>query len=388
MKLRKVGVLTGGGDVPGLNVAIKTLTDVLADHDVQTVGLRRGWASLVALAEGSSADHSDWLVPLDRSRVRTVDRTGGTFLHSSRTNPSAVKAKDVPDYLSSVAPAPNEQGKVDLTKIAARTVERLGLDALVAIGGDDTLSFAKRLHLEGVPVIGIPKTMDNDVPGTTHCIGFSTAVSRSVEMITALRTPAGSHERFLVVELFGRDSGETSLTVALLTGAERAIIPEVPFDVAVLCEKLVADRRANPSSYAVVTISEGAKPKGGDAMLRGEADAYGHRKLGGIGQVVADYLQRETGIGTVSQNLGYLMRSGPADVLDRMVAMNFARNAAALLLEGKAGTLMAIVDGRYATQPLTIVGGAARKVDIERHYDSNEYRPRMGSTLGLPMFLE
>ncbi|MFN7966586.1 MAG: 6-phosphofructokinase [Acidobacteriota bacterium] len=388
MILRKVGVLTGGGDVPGLNVAIKTLTDVLADHGVQTVGLRRGWASLLALAEGSSAVPSEWVVPLDRLRVRTVDRTGGTFLHSSRTNPAAVKSKDVPAHLAAIAPLPNEQGKVDLTKIAARTIERLGLDALVAIGGDDTLSFAKRLHLEGVPVIGIPKTMDNDVPGTTHCIGFSTAVSRSVEMITALRTPAGSHERFLVVELFGRDSGETSLTVALLSGAERAVIPEVPFDMALLCEKLVADRRGNPSSYAVVTISEGAKPTDGEVMLRGEADAYGHRKLGGIGQVVADYLQRETGIGTVSQHLGYLMRSGPADVLDRMVALNFARNAAALLLAGKAGTLMAIVDGCYATQPLTIVGGAARKVDIQRHYDAKEYRPKLDSTLGLPMFLE
>lgn len=386
--MKRVGVLTGGGDVPGLNVAIKTLTNCLADGGVQTIGLRRGWASMLALAAGSPERESDWVVPLDRLVVRTIDRSGGTFLHTSRTNPAAIKPAQLPDHLKGAAPAPGERGTIDLTPIAVRTIERLGLDALVAIGGDDTLSFAKRLHLAGVPVIGIPKTMDNDVPGTTFCIGFSTAVSRSIEAITALRTPSGSHERFLVVELFGRNSGETSLIIALLADADRAVIPEVPFDAAALCQKLVADRLANPSRYAVVTVSEGAHPSDGSVLERGEPDAYGHRKLGGVGQSVADFLQRETGVGVVSQNLAYLMRSGPADALDRMVAINYARNAAALLLEGRHGLMMAIQQGCYTTQPLTIVGGAARSVDVERHYDREQYRPRRGSTLGLPMFLD
>jgi 6-phosphofructokinase 1 len=388
VKFRRVGVLTGGGDVPGLNVAIKALVECLTDAGIETIGLRRGWSALVELSEGSSADRTAWVVPLDRQRVRTIDRTGGTVLHTSRTNPAAMKVGSLPTHLRARFAGSNERDKVDLTDAAAGTVQALGLDALVAIGGDDTLSFAKRLHQAGVPVIGIPKTMDNDVPGTSYCIGFSTAVSRSVELLTALRSSAGSHERFLVVELFGRDSGETALMVALLADADRAVIPEVPFDPGRLSELLVADRDRNPSRYAVVTVSEGARPQAGTVVERGEADPFGHRKLGGIGQQLADELQRRTGVGIVSQSLAYLMRSGPPDALDRMVALNFARSAAALLIAGESGGMMAVVDGRYATQPLEVVGGAARRVDIGRYYDSEQYRPRMGSVLGLPLFLE
>jgi len=384
--VKRVGILTGGGDVPGLNVVIKTLVGCLEEQGIAAVGLRRGWAALVQLGPGSPADEADWLVPLTRASTRTIDRTGGTVLHTSRTNPMAVAVADVPPHLQASAPAPGPNGKVDLTGPALGVIEHLGLDVLVAIGGDDTLSFARRLHQEGAPVVGIPKTMDNDVRGTDYCIGFSTAVTRSVDMITALRTPAGSHERFLVVELFGRNSGETSLIAALLAGVDRALISEVPYEPDRVVDLLVQDRVANPSGYAVVTISEGAHPAGGQIVQGGETDAYGHLKLGGVGQQFGDYLKRRSGVGMMLQSLGYLMRGGPPDTLDRMVAMNFGRLAADLARRGESGRMVAVVEGRYATQPLTVVG--TRKVNVERHYDAAAYRPRMDSPLGLPMFLE
>jgi 6-phosphofructokinase len=383
---RRVGVLTGGGDVPGLNVAIKTVTRVLTDEGLEVLGLRRGWAALLALGPGSDAARGDWVLPLDGEVTRTIDRTGGTILHTSRTNPMAVKLDDVPKHLRASAPPPGPDGKVDLTRHALAVIEELGIDVLVAIGGDDTLSFARRLHTEGAPVVGIPKTMDNDVRGTDYCIGFSTAVTRSVDMITALRTPAGSHERFLVAELFGRNSGETSLVSAMLAGVDRALISEVPFDLERVCRLLEADRQANPSRYAVVTVSEGARAAGGEIVQGGAPDAYGHQKLGGIGQLVADYLKRQTGVGIVFQNLGYLMRGGPPDTLDRMVATSFGRIAADLARRGQSGHMVAVSGGRYVLQSLANVG--TRKVDTDRYYDSDAYRPRMDTVLGLPMFLE
>jgi ATP-dependent phosphofructokinase / diphosphate-dependent phosphofructokinase len=383
---RRIAVLTGGGDVPGLNVAIKTLTWRMVDAGVEVLGLRRGWASVLALAPGSPEDPADWMWRLDKQNTRTIDRTGGTFLHTSRTNPAAMKPADVPAHLAAGAPTPGADGKVDLTAAAIRTLEHLGVDVLVAIGGDDTLSFARRLHEAGAPVVAIPKTMDNDVRGTDFCIGFSTAVTRSVEMITALRTPAGSHERFLVVELFGRNSGETSLITALLAGADRALISECPYDPDRVVELLLADRAANPSHYAVVTISEGAHPSGGRIVQAGEADAFGHQKLGGIGQAFGEDLKAKSGVGIMFQSLGYLMRGGPADTLDRMVAINFARIAGDLALRGQSGQMTAVLGGRYATTPLDEVG--TRKVDVARYYDAEAYRPKLDSAIGLPMFLE
>jgi ATP-dependent phosphofructokinase / diphosphate-dependent phosphofructokinase len=383
---RRIGVLTGGGDVPGLNVAIKTLVHRLVDADVEVLGLRRGWASVLALAPGSAESESDWVWRLDKQNTRTIDRTGGTFLHTSRTNPSAVKVADIPPHLRAGAPAPGPDDKVDLTPAAIRALEHLGLDMLVAIGGDDTLSFAKRLHEAGAPVVAIPKTMDNDVRGTDFCIGFSTAVTRSVEMIAALRTPAGSHERFLVVELFGRNSGETALVAALLAQVDRVLISEVPYEPDRVVDLLVADRAANPSNYAIVTISEGAFPVGGRIVQGGETDAFGHQKLGGIGQEFAEDLKRRSGVGIMFQSLGYLMRGGPADTLDRMVAINFGRIAADLALRRESGLMTALVEGRYTTTPLSAVG--TRKVNVDRYYDVAQYRPKMDSVVGLPMFLE
>lgn len=383
---KRVGILTGGGDVPGLNVAVKTIVHVLAGDGIEVLGLRRGWAALLALGPGSEARSEEWTVALTPQNTRTIDRTGGTILHSSRTNPMAVKAAEVPRHWEGDAPAPRSDGKIDLTKATIQVIEELGIDVLVAIGGDDTLSFARRLHDEGAPVVGIPKTMDNDVRGTDYCIGFSTAVTRSVDMITALRTPAGSHERFLVVELFGRNSGETSLVSALLAGVDRALISEVPFDLDRAIDLLALDRAANPSRYAVLTVSEGAHPAGGEIVQGGPADAYGHQKLGGIGQLISERIKARTGEGTVYQNLGYLMRGGPADTLDRMVATSFGRIAADLARRGDSGHMVAVKGGVYALTSLSDVG--TRKVDVARYYDAEAYRPKMDSVLGLPMFLE
>jgi ATP-dependent phosphofructokinase / diphosphate-dependent phosphofructokinase len=385
---RKVAVLTGGGDVPGLNVAIKTLTFVMRDAGWDVIGLRRGWAALLHAQPDSPFPESDWVVKLTRQNTRTIDRTGGTVLHTSRTNPMAMKPKEIPLHLKEHAPAAGPDGLVDMTAAAIRTIESLGIDSLVAIGGDDTLSFARRLAQQGVPVVGIPKTMDNDVYGTDYCIGFSTAVSRSVNMITDLRSPAGSHERFLVVELFGRNSGETSLIIGLLSAADRVLISEVPFDPDHIIELLARDRKDNASGYALVTISEGAQIQGKEPVEWGDPDAYGHKKLGGVGLLLGDYIKAKTKDGIIYQNLAYLMRSGAADSLDRLVAINFGRIAADLVCRGDMGKLVSIEKGCYATKPISIVGEGTRRVNVERYYDVPQYRPKLDAVVGLPMFLE
>jgi 6-phosphofructokinase 1 len=319
--------------------------------------------------------------------TRTIDRTGGTVLHTSRTNPMSVRPEELPEHLRDEAGEPGEDGKVDMTAAAARVVEFLGLEALVAIGGDDTLSFARRLHLEGVPVVGIPKTMDNDVYGTDYCIGFSTAVTRSVNLITDLRTPAGSHERIAVVELFGRNSGETSLLAAYLAGADRALISEVPFDADRVADLLAGDKESNPSGYALVTVSEGAYPRGGEVLESGEADAYGHRKLGGIGEWLAGHVKARTGHNVLIQRLAYLMRSGAPDSLDRLVATNYATLAADLIISGETGRLVCLHGGKYATVSLEVVGEGVKQVEVSRYYDEESYRPKVAKVFGLPMFL-
>jgi 6-phosphofructokinase 1 len=276
----RIGILTGGGDVPGLNPCIKAVVNRVHDEGHDVIGIRRGWDGLLSFNPADPASTPDKLIPLTPEVVRTVDRTGGTFLHTSRTNPGRVRTEDVPDFLADRAEG---EGPHDFTSHALEVLEHHGIDVLIPIGGDDTLSYGLRMHQEGVPVIAIPKTMDNDVNGTDYCIGFSTAVTRGVEFIHNLRTSTGSHERIAVIELFGRYSGETSLVTAYLAGVDRAVISEVPFDVDKLAGLLMEDKAANPSNYAMITISEGARPTDGDIMLAGTEDAYGHRKLGGIG---------------------------------------------------------------------------------------------------------
>ena len=384
---KRVGILTGGGDVPGLNAAIKQFVVRMEEEGWEVLGLRRGWAALLNVKPYHDADNSAWLVPLSRISTRTIDRSGGTILHSSRINPSLTKPDAVPEHLRGRAHPTRDDGRLDLTEAALEVIRYLHIDALVAIGGDGTLSFARRLHLEGVPVVGMPKTMDNDVFGTDYCIGFSTAITRSVNFINDLRTVAGSHERFLVVELFGRYSGETCLLSSHLAGTDRALIAEYPFDTGEVVDLLAADKAKNPSNYAVVAISEGAYPRGGKPFETGEADAVGNRELGGVGRYVREALQTKTHDRVIYQRLGYLMRSGPPDSLDRLVAANFGSLAAELVCKGETGQLVAIQGGRYTSVPLETVGEGKKQVNVERFYDKEKYRPRISDVMGLPMFL-
>jgi 6-phosphofructokinase 1 len=385
--VKRVGILTGGGDVPGLNAAIQQFVWRMEDEGYEVLGLRRGWAALLNVKPYHDADNSSWLVPLTRASTRTIDRSGGTILHSSRINPALTKPDGVPEHLREGEHKRLPDGRLDLTGAALEVLRYLHLDTLVVIGGDGTLSFARRLHTEGVKIIGLPKTMDNDVHGTDYCIGFSTAITRSVNFINDLRTVAGSHERFLVVELFGRYSGETCLLASYLAGTDRALIAEVPFDAERVVEMLAEDKRTNPSNYAVAAISEGAYPAGGKPFETGEADAVGNRELGGVGRYLREALQTHTGDRVIYQRLGYLMRSGPPDSLDRLVAKNFAALAADLILAGKTGRLICVQSGRYTTEPLDIVGEGKKRVDVDRFYDVDQYRPKIVGVMGLPMFL-
>ena len=379
-----IGVLTGGGDVPGLNSCIKAIVEQAADRGWTVTGFRRGWAGPLHYNPDDPATH-DAIVPLDPATVRVIDRSGGTFLHTSRTNPGAVRPSDLPAFLADLPVGAN--GRADATGHVLRVIDSLGIDALVPIGGDDTLSYAARLHREGVRVVACPKTMDNDVHGTDYCIGFSTAVSRSVEFIHALRTPTGSHERIAVIELFGRNSGETALLAGFLADADRVLISEVPFDIGRLAELLMADKRANPSHYAVVVVSEGAKMLGGETIESGEADAYGHRKLGGIGQQVGDALKAATGEGIIGQSLAYLMRAGAPDALDRMVATAYGTLAVQTLANGESGRMTALNGGRYTTVPIDACVTGVKRVDVDALYDLSQYRPVIRHVGDTPMFL-
>jgi 6-phosphofructokinase 1 len=381
----RIAVLTGGGDVPGLNPAIKAIVNRAIDNGYEVLGIRRGWAGLLEYNLEDDRDNWRCVIPLDKQAVRRVDRSGGTFLHTSRTNPGRVKPKDIPDLL-------REEGKEytdiqDFTPHVLKVIEKLGIDCLLPIGGDDTLSYGERMHNEGCRVIAIPKTMDNDVYGTDYCIGFSTAVTRSVEFIHNLRTSAGSHERIAVVELFGRNSGETSLISAYLAGVDRALISEVQFDVEKLAELVLHDKLDNPSNYAMVTVSEGASPIGGMVMERGEADAYGHRKLGGIGEWLGEKIEELTGKRVLYQQIGYLMRSGVPDSLDLMVAANYAQMAMGLVERGESGRLVCLQRGVYSDIPISTLSQGKKRVNVPELYDADQYVPKVRHVFGMPMFL-
>jgi 6-phosphofructokinase 1 len=384
---RTVGILTGGGDVPGLNPALKTLVNRAADTGCRVLGIRRGWGGLLNYNRDDPESLHKNIIHLTRQEVRTVDRTGGTFLHTSRTNPAQVSNDEVPDFLRGAEYDPSARCKHDFTRHVLANLDHLGIDALIPIGGDDTLSYAERLHREGFPIVAIPKTMDNDVYGTDYCIGFSTAVTRSVNFIHNLRTSAGSHERIAIIELFGRNSGETSLISAYLSGVDRALISEVPFDVERLARLLKADKMDNPSNYAMVTISEGASMIGGQIVEYGQEDAYGHKKLGGIGVVMSEAIKRLTGSHIIYQQLSYLMRSGAPDSLDLMVAFNYANMAMDLVSEGMSGRMVALQGGNYTHIPIESIMQGKKRVDVAELYDQEEYRPKVRHVLGKPMFL-
>ncbi len=383
----RVGILTGGGDVPGLNPCIKTIVNRLAAAGHEIVGFKRGWAGPLAVDPDDPASVAEHTLPLTPLVVRTVDRTGGTFLHSSRTNPGKVKASARPAYRADVTVETNADGTLDLTPQVVRNLEALGIETLVPIGGDDTLGYGGRLHAEGVQVVACPKTMDNDVYGTDYCMGFSTAVTRSAEAITNLRTSAGSHERVAVVELFGRNSGETALISSYVTDADRALLCEVPFDPDRLAALVQSDLKANASNYAMVIVSEGASILGGDVIESGEADAYGHRKLGGIGEATGAMLKERLGVDIINQKLAYLMRTGAPDTLDALVSRTFGHLAADLLLAGQSGRMVAVREGKFTHIDMGEVTQGVRRVDVDRLYDVDAYRPRLHGAEGLPMFL-
>lgn len=382
----RIGILTGGGDVPGLNPCIKAITWRAGERGWEVLGFRRGWEGPLFYNPDDAEGSEKYLVRLDRDAVRTIDRTGGTILHTSRTNPRRMKEEKLPAFLRGRF-KPGAEGMVDCTPHILRVMEHLGIDVMVTIGGDGTLTFSAHLHRQGFRLVSIPKTMDNDVFGTDYCIGFSTAVSRSVEHINALRTSTGSHERIAVVELFGRNSGETALISSYLADVDRALIAEVPFDVRRLAEMVAADRAENPSSYAMVVVSEGATMLGGELVEHGVADDHGRRRLGGIGQILGEELRRITGVDTISQSLGYLMRAGAPDALDQMVAKSYGTLAVQMIAEGRTGVMTVVHDGKYGVVPADTCISGKRRVDVAALYDAESYRPRIAHVHGKPMFL-
>jgi 6-phosphofructokinase 1 len=383
----RIGILTGGGDVPGLNPCIKTVVKRAEELGWEVVGFRRGWMGPLCYDPDDADSAARWLVALTPDYVRNIDQQGGTVLRTSRLDPGLLLPSDLPDFLADAYPLAPGSALHDVTPHILRVIEHVGLDALIAIGGDGTLSYAARLEREGVPIMGIPKTMDNDVFGTDYCIGFSTAVSRSVEYVNQLRTTAGSHERIAVVEVFGRNSGETALISSYLADVDRALIAEVPFEVERVAEMLARDRRDNPARYAMAVISEGAHMEGGAPVAQGETDPHGNRKLGGVGEILGQDIRRLTGINVICQNLAYLIRSGLPDSLDRMVATSYATMAIQLLAEGRSGRMMALNDGKYDAVPIQTCGQGNKRVDVASLYDTVEYRPRIARVLHMPMFL-
>ncbi len=386
-----IGILTGGGDVPGLNPAIRAVTIRALREGYQVIGIRRGWAGLIEIQRDKGADNSNNYQVLTEEIVNRAGRTGGTFLHTSRTRPSRVKKAQIPDHLKSVY----ENETNDLTPEVLKNLDFLGIDYLIPIGGDDTLSYGVELHKLGVKVIAIPKTMDNDVPGTDYCIGFSTCVTRTIHMTNSLRTSAGSHERLLVLEVFGRYAGFTAMLPTMAGAANRCVIPEFKFNIERLAELIVRDRNRNPSKYAVVLVSEGATFEGGEMVFQDDRkDAYGHAKLGGVGDLVSSELEKLSPkfnngkpLHIINQKLGYLVRGGDPDAIDSIVPMAYGNLALDLILKGNHGRLVVLKNGRYDNLPLDVVTSSKKVVNLKEHYNTERLRPQYKSFEMKPLFL-
>jgi 6-phosphofructokinase len=386
-----IGILTGGGDVPGLNPAIRAVTIRAIREGYKVIGFRRGWAGTIEFTREKDADNSHSYQVLTEEVVNKAGRTGGTFLHTSRTNPSRVAKEDVPEHLQDKFT--NDLN--DLTPEVIKNLDFVGIDYLVPIGGDDTLSYGVRLSQEGVKVIAIPKTMDNDVPGTDYCIGFSTCITRTIQITNNLRTSAGSHERIMVLEVFGRYAGFTAMLPTMAGAANRCVIPEYRFNIERLTELLSEDRRKNPSNYSIVIVSEGTTFDGGEMVFQdAERDAYGHAKLGGVGDLVSARLKELSPkyndgkkVNTISQKLGYLVRGGDPDAIDSIVPMAYGNLALDLLLQGVFGRLVVLKHGRYDNVPLDVVTSSKKIVNIEKHYNTNRLRPRYKSFEMSPLFI-
>ncbi|HSG43540.1 MAG TPA: 6-phosphofructokinase [Anaerolineales bacterium] len=386
-----IGILTGGGDVPGLNPAIRAVTIRALREGYKVIGIRRGWAGLLDIVRDKKADNSANFQELTEDIVNKAGRTGGTFLHTSRTNPSKVKAERVPKHLQD-----KYKEKVnDVTDEILKNIDFIGLDYLIPIGGDDTLSYGVRMYQEGVKVVAIPKTMDNDVPGTDYCIGFSTCVTRTIEMSNSLRTVAGSHERLMVLEVFGRYAGFTAMLPTMAGASHRCVIPEYKFNIERLAELLMLDRQYNPSHYSVVLVSEGAMFEGGEMVFQNKTtDAFGHAKLGGIGDLVSEHLKQIAPkynhgrpIDTVTQKLGYLVRCGDPDAIDSIVPMAYGNLALDLVLKNVHGRLVVLKNGRYDNVPVDIVTSTKKTVNVKRFYMEDRLRPKFESFEMNPLFI-
>ncbi len=389
-----IGILTGGGDVPGLNPAIRAATVRALREGYRVIGIRRGWSGLVEIDRDSvkKGELPDQLINLTEEVVNKVGRTGGTFLHTSRTRPSHIPPSQVPLHLRDTY----KDELNDLTPEVLANIEHFGIDTMIPIGGDDTLSYAVHLHRQGVPVVAIPKTMDNDVPGTDYCIGFSTCVTRTISMTHSLRTSAGSHERFMVLEVFGRYAGYTALLPTMAGAAHRCVIPEYKFDIELLCELLSEDRRRNPSTYSVVLVSEGATFSGAEEMVFSdhETDQYGHKKLGGIGDRLSRALKdispkfnNGQQVQVINQRLGYLVRCGDPDALDSIVPMAFGNLALDLILDGVSGRLVNVRNGRYDDVPIEVVVSRKKVVDVQKFYNRERLRPLYKRLESTPVFI-
>jgi 6-phosphofructokinase 1 len=386
-----IGILTGGGDVPGLNPAIRAVTFRALREGFQVIGLRRGWGGLVELVRDPEADNSSHYQVLTEEVVNRAGRTGGTFLHTSRTRPSHVKRSDLPEHLRDAY----TEERNDLTPEVLKNLDYLGIDYLIPIGGDDTLSYAVRLYQEGVKVVAIPKTMDNDVPGTDYCIGFSTCVTRTIEISNNLRTSAGSHERIMILEVFGRYAGFTALLPTMAGAANRCVIPEYRFNIERLTELLVKDRNNNPSKYSICLVSEGAMFEGGEMIFQDRTtDAYGHAKLGGISDLVSASVKDLSpkfndgrGINTINQKLGYLVRGGDPDAIDSIVPMAYGNLALDLILDRIHGRLVVLKNGRYDNVPIDVVTSSKKIVDVNKFYHTDRLRPKYESFEIKPLFI-
>ena len=386
-----IGILTGGGDVPGLNPAIRAVTVRALREGYKVIGLRRGWAGIMEVMRDEKADNSNNYQVLTEEVVNRAGRTGGTFLHTSRTRPAMVKKDSIPPHLQDKYNADVN----DMTKEVLKNLDWLGIDYLIPIGGDDTLSYAVRLYQEGVKLIAIPKTMDNDVPGTDYCIGFSTCVTRTIQLTNNLRTIAGSHERVMVLEVFGRYAGFTAMLPTMAGAANRCVIPEYKFNIERLAELLVYDRNRNPSKYAVVLVSEGAIFEGEEMVyIDKTTDAYGHAKLGGIGDMVAARLAQLTGkynngkpINIINQKLGYMVRAGDPDAIDSIVPMAYGNLALDLVMKKVHGRLVVLKNGRYDDMPVDVIIGKKKVVDIANYYNCERLRPHYKSFEMKPLFI-
>ncbi len=381
----KIGILTGGGDVPGLNPVIKSVVYRASELGREVIGIRKGWEGLTHMDAADETD-SAYIRRLTRENTRTIDRSGGTILHTSRTNPRRIVKSKLPNHLSAakLRKLPFDGSCYDLTSIVIENLEHLGIGCLIVIGGDDTLSFASALSAEGVPLIAVPKTMDNDVQGTEYCIGFSTAITRANELITRQRTTLGSHERIGIFRIFGRDSGFTALYTAYVTSA-RCLIPEYPFELDRIAGLLSEDKRNNPSNYSLVVVSEGAVWEQQEVGEFGEVDAYGHRKKVDIGHALAEEVRRRTGEETMVSDLTYDLRSGEPDSIDQLVAITFANIALDLIHDGVTGRMVAVQNGCYAHTALPASSLGPRKVDVAALYNTDRYRPNYTSKLGAPL---